>query len=171
MPKSKSSSRTNSRKSTASSQGKPVILNVNEDEVPSIVITSSRKNTPKASRPTFLEPLSPVAQPSPPPPSPWERIGMTEMEYEELQTRVRKAFAVERKKAYESYLIADLENPVFWLRRLEHLEMQREAFNTKWGWSAAELACVERIDEEIKECEDELDRLYSEEDRIEVEYD
>jgi len=152
-----------------------MILKVNEDEVPSIVITSSRKTTPKVPRPTFLEPLSPTppptVQPPPPPPSPWERIGMTEMEYEELQARVRMVFAVEHKKNFESYLMADLENPIFWLRRLEQLEKQREVFNTKWGWSAAELAYIERMDEEIQECEDELDRLYSEEDRIEVEYD
>ena len=96
---------------------------------------------------------------------------MTEADYEGLQARVRKAFAAERKKDYEAYLIADLENPAFWLRRLEHLETQRDVFNKKWGWSAAELAFVERLDEDIKECEDELDRLYSEEDRIEVEYD
>ncbi len=96
---------------------------------------------------------------------------MTEGDYEELQTRVRKAFAAERKKDFESYLLADLEDPTFWLRRLEQLETQREVFNKKWGWSAAELAFVEHLDEEIAECEDELDRLYSEEDRIEVEYD
>ena len=96
---------------------------------------------------------------------------MTEAEYEELQARVRSVFAAQHKKEFESYLIADLEDPTFWLRRLEQLEMQRELYNKKWGWSAAELACVERIDEEIEECEEELDRLYSEEDRIEVEYD
>lgn len=167
MPKSKSSS----RKSTASSQGKPTLLKLNEEEYPSIVMTtkapSSRKSTPKTPRPSFLEPLPPTAAP----PSVWDQIGMTEAEYEELQARVRSVFAAQRKKEFESYLIADLEDPTFWLRRLEQLEMQRELFNKKWGWSAAELACVERIDEEIEECEEELDRLYSEEDRIEVEYD
>ena len=143
-----------------------------EEDFPSIVVSqkapSSRKSTPKTPRPEFLEPLSPGPASAQ---SPWERIGLTEEEYTALQERVRNAFVTERKKEYNVFLLAEMEMPAFWSRRMDQLEKEREVFNKKWGWSAAELARVEQIDEELKECQEEFDRLLAIEDRLQYEYD
>lgn len=92
---------------------------------------------------------------------------MTEAEYEALRERVHAEFREQRKKELQDKLLAELKTPGYWLRRIEQLETEREPFNKKWGWSAAEQAYVESLDEQIKECEDELDLLYSEEDMME----
>lgn len=138
-----------------------------EDEFPSIVVVSrqpsSRKTTPtsKSPRPEFLEPLPAI------PPSQWETLGMTEAEYSALQDRVAAEFREQRKKELQEKLLAELKMPAYWLRRIDLLERQREPFNKKWGWSAAEQTYVESLDEQIKECEDELDLLYNEEEMME----
>jgi len=175
----KSKSRNNSRKSTASSQGKPAVL-LNDDGYPSVVVinkpTTSRKSTPKSKessldspRPEFLEPLSP--NPITPPPTPWEHLGMHEGEYHAMMQRVQAMYRVMDRESYQQALLDDLNHPWFWKDRIEHLESEREYFNKKWGWSAADILCVEKIDEQIQECEIELDRIYAEEDRLEAEYD
>lgn len=129
-------------------------------------------NTPPSPRPEFLEPLSPKPiTPPPPPPTPWETLGMTEEDYVAMMGRVRAQMMETMRKNYINNLLADLENPSYWLRRIEQFEKEREYFNQKRGWSAADIAAVERIDEEIQECEDELDRIYANEDRLEVDYD
>ena len=177
----KSKSRNNSRKSTASSQGRPTVT-LTEDDFPSILMVNttptSRKKTPKSKvsadspRPEFLEPLSPKPSvPPPPPPTPWEHLGMPETDYYAMMQRVQKMYREMDRESYEQALAADLYDPQFWLDRIEHLEREREYFNKKRGWSAADIVCVEKIDEQIQECEDELERIYAEEDRLEVEYD
>lgn len=182
----KSKSRNNSRKSTASSQGKPAVV-VNEDDYPSILMVnkppSSRKNTPKSKsssssaaldspRPDFLEPLSPKPiTPPPPPPTPWETLGMPEADYYAMMERVQKMYREMDRAIYEQQLLDELNSPMYWKDRIEGLEQEREFFNKKRGWSATDIACVDRIDELIAECVDELDRIYAEEDRLEAEYD
>ncbi len=182
----KNKSRNNSRKSTTSSQGKPVVVKVEEDDDwtsgLNIKVSSSRKTTPvnkkpasppSSPRPEFLEPLSPKPiTPPTPPPTPWEMLGMEEVEYHAMMDRVRKQYAEDMRKTYMDNMIADLQRPNYWLRRIEMLEKEREYFNKKRGWSAADMIAVDRIDEEIAECEDELDNLYAQqEDRLEAEYD
>jgi hypothetical protein len=88
-----------------------------------------------------------------------------------MRERVFKQYKEDQRKNYMDALIADLDNPSYWNRRIEQLEREREFFNKKRGWSAADITCVERIDADIQECEDELERIYAEEDRLEVEYD
>jgi hypothetical protein len=178
----KNKSRNNSRKSTASSQGKPPAVNVEEDDFASIVMklkpqTSRRttpisvksKSPPTSPRPDFLEPLSPT--PITPPPTPWETLGMAEPDYHAMMERVRTMYMENLRKTYMDNMIADLQRPSYWLRRMESLEKEREYFNKKRAWSAADMLAVDRIDEEIAECEDALDNLYAEEERLEVEYD
>ena len=185
----KSKSRNNSRKSTASSQGhgKPAVHVNSDDEYASVVMVykpaTSRKNTPKSKsssssgslespRPEFLEPLSPKpVTPPAPPPTPWEMIGMPESEYHAMMERVTSRHRELDRKIYEQTLLDELKHPRFWLERIEHLEREREYFNRKRGWSAIDIACVDRIDEQIQDCEDELDRIYAEEDRLEAMYD
>ena len=106
-----------------------------------------------------------------PPPTPWETLGMEETEYQAMMERVRKQMMEDMRKNYMENLLADMLRPSFWLRRIEQLEKEREYFNKKRGWSAADIQAVDRIDEEIGECQDELDNLYADEDRLEVEYD
>lgn len=185
----KSKSRNNSRKSTASSstassQGRPTVR-YGDDDYPSILAVtkppSSRKNTPKAKdsvsspqevRPEFMEPLTPTpVTPPPPPPTPWEVLGMPEAEYIAMTERVNKMYREMERESYQQALLDDLNDPRYWNIRIEHLEREREYFNKKRGWSAADIACVESIDSQIYECEDELDRIYAEVDRLEVEYD
>jgi hypothetical protein len=97
---------------------------------------------------------------------------MVEADYIAMMERVRKQYAEDMRKTYMENLLADLRNPSYWLRRIEMLEKEREYFNKKRGWSAADIVAVDRIDEDIAECEDELDNLYADqEDRFEVEYD
>lgn len=187
----KSKSRNNSRKSTASSQGKPTVR-TNDDDFPSILVVSkpptSRKNTPKSKtscedspRPEFLEPLTPKPiAPPPPPPTPWEVLGLPEGDYHAMMERLDKLYGDMRRGDYEANLLDEMNDPSYWKRRIEGLEREREYFNKKRGWSAADIACVDRIDEQIAECEkelqridaeEELERRYMEEERLEVEYD
>lgn len=176
-----SRSTNSSRKSTASQD---VALRVDaDDDWGNILIKSkpsSRNTTPKnkvviaspPARPEFLEPLSPKPiTPPPPPPTPWEILGMAEMDYHAMMDRVRQQMMDSTRENYINNLLADLESPSFWLRRIEQLEKEREFFNKKRGWSAIDMVAVDRIDEEIQECEDELDRIYAKEDRLETEYD
>jgi hypothetical protein len=97
---------------------------------------------------------------------------MEEADYHAMMERVRKQQLEDMRKNYMENLLADLQRPSFWLRRIEMLEKEREYFNKKRGWSAADMMAVDRIDEEIAECQDELDNLYAEqEDRLQAEYD
>jgi hypothetical protein len=174
----KTKSRNNSRKSTASSHDKlPVNVPSDEDFVSILMVKkpSSRKTTPKeemsvdSPRPEFMEPLSP--KPLTPPPTPWQILGMPEPEYWAMTERVQKMYREIERKNYEEALLNDLNRPRFWEGRIEKLEKEREYFNRKGGWSAIDMACVDRIDAQIHECEIELDRIYAVEERLEVEYD
>jgi hypothetical protein len=177
--KSKNNSRNSSRKSTASSQGTPVVQ-VEDEGFVSILAKikpiSSKKSTPKMKtpepRPEFLEPLSPAPiSPPPPPPTAWELLGMTEEDFNAMQERVHKQYREDMRKTLIDNLIAELDSPSYWNRRIERLEKEREYFNKKRGWSALDIACVDQIDADIQECEDEIERIYSEMDRLEYEYD
>ncbi len=96
---------------------------------------------------------------------------MEEADYHAMMDRVRKQQMEDMRKNYMENLLADLQRPSFWLRRIEQLEKEREYFNKKRGWSAGDILAVDRIDEEIAECEDELEKIYANEDRLEVECD
>jgi hypothetical protein len=96
---------------------------------------------------------------------------MSEEEYTAMMQRLHKQQMEFMRENYINNLLADLRRPSFWNRRIEQLEKEREYFNKKRGWSAADIVAVGRIDEEIEECQNELDDLYAEEDRLEVEYD
>ncbi len=88
-----------------------------------------------------------------------------------MTERVKARYREMERQEYERVLLRELNGPRFWKDRIEHLEQEREYFNKKRGWSAIDIACVDRIDAEIEECESELERIYAQEDRLEVEYD
>lgn len=179
MPKHRNNKSQKSTSSTSTANTTPSIAEDDDGFGGLLKLTkpSSRRLTPKSTspaRPEFLEPLSPipvVLTPLAPPPTPWEVLGMTEDDFLAMQERLFQRYREIDRQIYIQNMIDDLDDPSYWLRRIESLEREREFFNKKRGWSATEIACVERIDAKIKECEDELDRLYSEEDRIEAEYD
>jgi hypothetical protein len=170
-------SRNNSRKSSQNKS--PIQVTSDEDFVSILMVKkpSSRKTTPKSKqetprdspRPEFMEPLSP--KPLTPPPTPWEILSIPEPEYWAMTERVQKMYREIERKNYEEALLNDLNRPRFWEDRIEKLEKEREYFNKKRGWSAVDMACVDRIDAQIQECESELDRIYAVEERLEVEYD
>lgn len=87
---------------------------------------------PKSPRPEFLEPIAK---------SP--RVNPVEL-YKQRMSEVWEE---------------EMERPEFWVNKIEQLEKEREKYNTKRGWSADDLDNVERIDQEIKFCEYELDEL------------
>lgn len=159
----KNKSRNNSRKSTASSEGRPVVVR-DENEYPSISIAPKppvvKKKTPKNNSPK--EEAEPIPEPKPEPKpvlTPWEEMNMTESEFNAMVNRVLLQYQTSMKKDYEDYLLDELDTPSYWERRIESLESQREYFNKKRGWSGADVASVEDIDAQIKECEKELARL------------
>ena len=96
---------------------------------------------------------------------------MAEAEYHAMMERVQKMYREINRQIYEQNLLDELNDPRFWKDRIEHLERERVYFNKKRGWSAMDIACVEDIDKKILECENALDRIYAEMDRLEVEYD
>lgn len=96
---------------------------------------------------------------------------MTEEEFLAMMERVRQEQRKSMRENFINNLVADLRRPSFWLRRMEQLEKEREYFNKKRGWSAMDMLAVDKIDAEIQECENELEMIYGDEDRLEVEYD
>ena len=96
---------------------------------------------------------------------------MTEEDFNAMMQRVRLQQLEEMRKTYQENMLAELKSPRYWLDRIERLEKEREYFNKKRGWSAGDIMAVERIDAEIKECEDELDAIYADEDRLQAECD
>lgn len=169
MPK--SNSKNSSRKSTASSKGTPKVVE-DEDGYPSVVIRHTpptiKKVTPKSPRPEFLEALLPTPVT---PPSPWETLQMSQEDYSAMMNRIFNRYKQMEREAMNESMLAELDDPRYWNMRIEHLEREREAFNKKRGWSAAEMARVEEIDLDIEECEMELDRICNMQDQVEYEYD
>ena len=98
-------------------------------------------------------------------------LGIPESEYDAMMKRLKTYYREIDRKIYEQNLLDELRDPSYWKSLIEGLEQEREYFNKKRGWSAMDVACVDRIDAQIQECIDELDRIYVEEDRLEAEYD
>lgn len=152
------------------------MVRVSEEDYPSIVMASKpspiKTKTPLMPRPEFLEPLSPnSATPTLLPPTPWDVLGMSEPDYLAMMQRVKKMYRDIDRENYQNMLLQEMNSPSYWNQRIEYLEKEREFFNKKRGWSALYIACVDKIDAQIQECEEELDRIYAEEERLEVEYD
>lgn len=105
---------------------------------PTIKIPASPK---EAERPGFMEPLgiSPKAD------------------------ATRKAFIDDMKKNQDEFLEWEANQRGTWLRQMEALVRQREKYSKKRSWSAKDMAEVEQIDKQMKECEEILDRLEEEE--------
>lgn len=103
--------------------------------------------------------------------SPWDMLGMPEVEYHAMMYRVFTRYEEIGQDTYRHSLLEDLNDPSYWTLRMNQLEREREFFNKKAAWSAAEMACVEQIDLELEECEMELDRIYDMVERMEYDCD
>lgn len=167
-----------SHKSTTSTKSTTSVVNEDDDfgSILKFVKPSSRRSTPKSETPSLESVVTtPIIStppvPAPPPPSPWELLGMTEEDFMAMQQRVYQRALEYDREIYIQNMLDELNNPSYWQRRIESLEKEREYFNKKRGWSAADMVCVERIDTDIQECEDEIERIYAEVDRLEAEYD
>lgn len=110
--------------------------------------TRSKKKTPE-----------PKPEPIPEPKPEWEQVGMTEEEYRALQERMAKQMLEWQMETYRNNLIAELDSVAYWESRIESLEMSRQRYNKKRGWSGEDVAAVEEIDKEIQECENEISRI------------
>jgi hypothetical protein len=84
---------------------------------------------------------------------------MVETDYHAMMGHVMKQYSDGMRKTYVDNLLDEMDHPSYWLRRIEQLEKEREYFNKKRGWSAAEIFAVEKIDAEIQECQEELDSM------------
>ena len=96
---------------------------------------------------------------------------MPEGEYKAMMDRVFARYEEIDRENYANALLEEFQHPRYWTARMNQLEKDREFFNKKRGWSAAEMACVERIDMEIEDCEVELDRIYSKVEQMEYDCD
>lgn len=165
----KNTSRKNVSVTVAAAVAAAAAAKTDDDDFASILMPtkkpSSRNTTPVTTtppvspRPEFLEPLSPTPLSPPTPPSPWETLEMLESDYHAMMGRVMKQYSDGMRKTYVNNLLDEIDHPSYWLRRIEQLEKEREYFNKKRGWSAAEIFAVEKIDAEIQECQDELDSM------------
>jgi hypothetical protein len=89
---------------------------------------------------------------------------MTQQDFEEMLDRVNRRYQDDARRDYQDSLLAEMNTPSYWEGRIELLEREREFFNKKRGWSAADILCVDRIDAQIQECENEIARIESDDD-------
>ena len=159
---SRNNSRNSSRKSNASSEGKtPTVSVVDENEFASISITPKPPVVKKKASVKQEEPVASAAAAAVAAPviTAWEEMNMTESDFTAMLARVLLQYREGEKKDYEEYLLDELDTPSYWERQVETLETQREYFNKKRGWSAADIESVEDIDSKLKECKKELIRI------------
>jgi hypothetical protein len=114
------------------------------------------KNTPTQTRKKKVVEKEPEVKPPVPE---WEKVGMTEQEYKALQQRVAKQMLEWQLEKTKAAMVADLDSTAYWESRLETLERSRERYNKKRGWSAEDIQAVDEIDAEIRECEENIDRI------------
>lgn len=108
----------------------------------------------------------PVKEPEPvvvtPPIPEWEQVGMKEEEYKAMRERVAKQMAEWQVENMKAFLEAELDSVAYWESRIETLERCRERYNKKAAWSAEDVQAVDEIDADIRECEENIERLEEE---------
>ena len=134
------------------------VVDDDDDGFGCIFVKNTPRNTTRSNKKKQPEPKpAPIPEPIPE----WEQVGMTKEEYEALRQRVAKEMMDSQIENFKQAMLADLDSISFWEDRIESLERSRERYNKKRGWSADDLAAVEEIDAEIKECENEIARIES----------
>jgi hypothetical protein len=130
-----------------------------DDEFISILV----KNAPPTRK---AKKTAPVKEPEPEPVTPpapaipdWEKVGMTQQEFQTMMAKVAKQMAEWQMEAYRQNMVNDLDSVSYWERRIETLEMLREPYNRKPAWSAEDILAVEEIDQQIDECEQNICEL------------
>ena len=143
-----------SRKNTVATKPKAEVVTTEDDWAVNITV----KSAPNSRASTRSKKPEPVPEPPRVVPD-WERVGMTQEEYEGMMERVAKAAHEYQVQRYRESLLADLDSISYWENRIESLERSRERFNRKAGWSAEAIRSVEEIDKEIEFCEQNIDRI------------
>lgn len=131
-----------------------------DDDWASNIVVKTAPNSRSSTRTNKVK-----AEPLPEPPRiipDWERVGMTQQEFEQMMERVQKAARAYEAQVFVENMLDDLDSVSYWVSRIEALEMCRERYNKKAAWSAEVIRAVEEIDAEIKECEGEIDRIEGE---------
>lgn len=98
----------------------------------------------------------------PPPPEPipeWEQVGMTKEAYDALCQKIAKEMVEAQLQSMRDSYVQELETIAYWSGRIDTLNKQRERYNKKRGWSAETIDAVEQIDKDIKECQEEINRI------------
>lgn len=163
MPNNKHSRKNNKQVKQVSETPVPVAspeLTVVDDDwgMGSILVKNTPRNTTRTNKKKNAE-QEPKPEPIPEPVPEWEQVGMTKEDYEALRQRMAKEMMDSQIETYKQNILAEMDTVSFWERRIESLEKSRERYNKKMGWSANDIAAVEEIDAEIKECEAEIDRI------------
>lgn len=124
-----------------------------DDEFISILVKNAPPTRKAKKTVAVKEPEpEPVTPPAPAIPD-WEKVGMTQQEFQTMMARVAKQMATWQMETYRQNMVNDLNSVSYWESRIETLEMLREPYNRKPAWSAKDLLAVEEIDREIDECE------------------
>jgi hypothetical protein len=114
-----------------------------------------------------VAPPPPIAKPkTPPPTSPKSeaRPEFLEPTPTPMSEAIKKQWRDDMKLSEEAYYSWEASLPSTWEREIERLECERSSYNKKAAWSASDLNRVEEIDEQLKACEEILNRFYDEED-------
>ena len=131
---------------------------------------SSKKVTPKSPRAPFQEPV-PSSPTAAPPSNPWTKLGITEQEYLSQRQRINNRIIEWRYKDTQDYLVSEWNSISYWERRIQILEMFRQRYHKMRAWSADVIHAVDVIDAQIAECEERIEEIWDEVDRVEQECD
>lgn len=137
----------------------------NNDDDWGCILVKSNPNSRNSTRSNKSKKSEPESQPEPvpePPKPEWELVGMTEEDYKAMRERVNKMMLESQIETYKQNLLAEWDSIGYWEHRIETLERNRERYNKKRGWSAEDIAEVDQIDAEIKECENHIARIEGE---------
>ena len=84
---------------------------------------------------------------------------MSGEEFKGLGGRVAKQMVAWQVENLKVAMAAEWDSIAYWESRIETLERYRERYNKKRGWSAEDIDAVDGIDDEIRVCEDNIQRL------------
>lgn len=97
----------------------------------------------------------------------WEAVNMTQEQFKAFEERMAAAANQKRREAVAQYLTLEWNDLAFWERQYKTLEMLRSRYNKIPAWSAAIVKEVEALDQQMKECEERIDEIWDNAERIE----
>jgi hypothetical protein len=119
--------------------------------------SSSRSSTQSNKSKKSVEEAAPAAEPEPVPE--WEQVGMTKEAYEALCQKIAKEMVEAQLQSMRESYLQEMDTIAYWSGRIDSLNKHRERYNKKREWSAEIIDAVEQIDKDIKECQEEINRI------------